>query len=77
MHIQNQEMHKLIVFFVFNYVFDWNNVILLEDIVSGKRKKTNSTISLFESQGVALEDIAIGFRLFQKANKENVGLELN
>ena len=57
--------------------FDWNNVILLEDIVSGKRKKTNSTISLFESQGVALEDIAIGFRLFQKANKENVGTELN
>ena len=57
--------------------FDWSNVLLLEDIVSGKKKGSNEGISLFESQGVALEDIAIGFRLFQKSNKENVGTELN
>ncbi len=57
--------------------FDWSNVLLLEDIVSGKIKRSNENISLFESQGIALEDIAIGFKLLQKANNENIGTELS
>ena len=57
--------------------FDWSNVVLLEDIVSGKIKRSNENISLFESQGIALEDIAIGFKLLQKANNENIGTELS
>ena len=48
--------------------FNWDKVSLLEDIVAGKKNVSQGGISLFESQGVALEDIAIAYRLLQKSN---------
>ena len=56
--------------------FDWDNVYALDDVVSGKKNTSEDDISLFESQGVALEDIAVAYRLLQKSNKENQGINL-
>lgn len=56
----------------------WEKVIDLAHIVSGRQKGRQSPeqITLFESQGIALEDIAIGAHLHQLAEEKGIGLSL-
>ncbi|MFW6174903.1 MAG: ornithine cyclodeaminase family protein, partial [Chloroflexota bacterium] len=56
----------------------WERVLHLGDVVSGKHpgRTSDSQITLFESQGVAMEDIAVAHRVYQKAREQGVGTEL-
>ena len=57
----------------------WQSVIPLADVVGGARKGRNSDrdITLFESQGVALEDISVAHYVYEKALEAGVGLKLS
>ncbi|MEE2884090.1 MAG: ornithine cyclodeaminase family protein [Chloroflexota bacterium] len=56
----------------------WEQVIELSHIVSGRLKgrQSQEQVTLFESQGIALEDIAVGVRLHQLAVEKGIGLSL-
>jgi len=60
-------------------VIGWENVDELSDILVGKSvgRMSDTDITLFESQGVALEDIVVGARLYQLAREKGVGLEIS
>lgn len=58
--------------------FSWQKVVELADVVAGRypgRVKPEE-ITLFESQGVALEDVALARRLLDKAHAEGVRREV-
>ena len=56
----------------------WDNVVSLGAIVAGKIKsrKAATDITLFKSLGVAIEDVALAARAYEKALALGVGLEL-
>lgn len=56
----------------------WDSVASLADVVSGRVPGRNSPsdITLFESQGVAMEDVAVAERLYRMAKEQNVGTEM-
>jgi len=56
----------------------WDQVNELGDIVAGSipGRRTDDEITLFESQGVAMEDIAVAARVYERAIEEGVGEEL-
>ena len=58
--------------------FTWGSAIPLCDVVAGKvnPRANDSDITLFESLGVAIEDIAVAERVYQMAIKQGVGLTL-
>jgi ornithine cyclodeaminase/alanine dehydrogenase-like protein (mu-crystallin family) len=58
--------------------FNWDSCQRLCDVVSGKvtGRQTESDITLFESLGVALEDIAVAERVYRLASSQGVGLDL-
>ncbi|MBN4064984.1 ornithine cyclodeaminase family protein, partial [Dehalococcoides mccartyi] len=58
--------------------FAWESLIQLDRIVGGLRSGRNSAddITLFESQGVAFEDIAVCGRLYNMALERGIGVEL-
>ena len=58
--------------------FRWNMVHELQDVVAGRVKGRASTqaITLFESMGVALEDIAAAQLVYHKAKEQGIGQEL-
>ena len=51
----------------------------LGDVISGKAPGRSSAdeITLFNSVGIALQDLAIGSLLVQRARANNIGLELD
>ncbi|MFQ5912014.1 MAG: ornithine cyclodeaminase family protein [Nitrospinota bacterium] len=53
----------------------WERVEELGEIVAGKRpgRESDDQITLFCSQGLALEDVVVGRRLFDRAESEGVG----
>lgn len=53
----------------------WESVVPLSSVVAAKSHGRRSTdeITLFESQGIALEDLAVGCRLLEMAEEQNVG----
>ena len=58
--------------------FSWQRVAELADVVAGRypgRVKPEE-ITLFESQGIALEDVALAERLLQKARAAGAGREM-
>ena len=59
--------------------FNWDSCVRLCDVVSGKvpGRQTESDITLFESLGVALEDIAVAERVYRLASSQGVGLDLS
>jgi ornithine cyclodeaminase/alanine dehydrogenase-like protein (mu-crystallin family) len=59
-------------------IWDWENVWELGQIVTGQiRGRTASNqITLYESQGIALEDVAVADFIFQQAMANGVGKEL-
>ena len=58
-------------------LFRWQQAHELKEVVAGrvKRPKANS-ITLFESQGLAIEDIAVAMFLYKRAREAGLGQEL-
>ena len=58
--------------------FRWNMVTELQDVVGGriKARASNDSITLFESMGIGLEDIAAAQLVYKKAIEQGVGVEL-
>jgi ornithine cyclodeaminase/alanine dehydrogenase-like protein (mu-crystallin family) len=58
--------------------FRWDMAHELRDLVSGKvpGRPSEQSITLFESMGVALEDIAAAQLVFRKAVEQGIGVEL-
>ena len=57
---------------------DWGSVRPLSDIVGGLApgRASSEEITLFESQGVALEDLAVACRVLERARQRGIGIEL-
>jgi alanine dehydrogenase len=56
---------------------DWGDVVLLSDLVSGKTiERTPSTITQFNSLGVATEDLAAAAFVMERAKEQGIGVEL-
>ncbi len=57
----------------------WEQVVNLGEIVAGVHpgRTDESQITLFESQGVAMEDIAVGKRVLDLARERGIGTELS
>ncbi|HCV28024.1 MAG TPA: ornithine cyclodeaminase family protein [Dehalococcoidia bacterium] len=57
----------------------WEQVINLGDIIAGNNpgRTDASQVTLFESQGVAMEDIAVGKRVLDMALERGIGTELS
>mgnify|MGYP001468291758 CR=1 FL=1 len=58
--------------------FRWEMAYELKDLASGKLTYSNNgdSITLFESQGIALEDVATAAHVYRKALVQNVGQKL-
>ena len=56
----------------------WGNVVELADIVVGRAsgRDSDEEITLFESQGIALEDVAVGIHIYRLARERGVGREI-
>jgi ornithine cyclodeaminase/alanine dehydrogenase-like protein (mu-crystallin family) len=57
---------------------DWDDVVELGDIVSGKvagRERATDT-TLFESQGLAIEDVAVGRKVYELGRARGLGAPL-
>jgi len=56
----------------------WDSILELGQIVTGEKKgrTSPSDITLFESQGIGMEDVAVAAHIFAKAKSEGVGVEL-
>ena len=59
-------------------VIRWDDVRELGEVVAGRRpgRTGPEQITLFESQGVAMEDIAVAVRLVARARERRVGTEI-
>ena len=53
----------------------WNHVRNLSDVVTGHiaGRASDDDITLFESQGLAIEDIAVGIRVYRMAQERGLG----
>ena len=59
-------------------IFDWSRAVDLADVVTGRATGRNNrdSIVLFESVGLALEDVALGAMVLEQARAQKVGREL-
>ena len=58
--------------------FVWHRVVELQDVVGGRvnGRPSPEAITLFESQGIGIEDIAAGAYVLRKAREQGIGQEL-
>ena len=58
--------------------FRWDMVHELRDVVSGRvpGRPSDQSLTLFESMGIALEDIAAAQLVYRKAKEQGLGQEL-
>ncbi|NQW20951.1 MAG: ornithine cyclodeaminase family protein [Chloroflexi bacterium] len=58
--------------------FAWESLVRLDQIVAGLRtaRYSDDDVTLFESQGVAFEDLAVCGRLYEMALERGIGTEL-
>ena len=56
----------------------WEEVIELGDVVVGKSpgRQHEGEITLFESQGIAIEDVAVGRRVYELGQARGLGARL-
>ena len=56
----------------------WDAVHELSEVVAGKvnGRRTEQDITLFKSLGLAIEDVAVGSLVYERARKEGVGTEI-
>ena len=59
-------------------LFRWSMARELKELISGRAagRPEDGSITLFESQGVAIEDVAAGLHVYHKARERGVGEEL-
>ena len=58
-------------------VFRWSEAVELKDVVSGRITRPSSdAITLFESQGIGIEDVACCAVVLRKAREKGIGTEL-
>ena len=59
-------------------IIRWEQVINLSEVVGGKVKGRNTAedITLFESQGLAVEDLTTGMRVYNVARERGIGQQL-
>ena len=59
-------------------VLRWEDVYELGEVVAGKRpgRLRHDAVTLFESQGVAMEDVAVAARLVARARERQAGREI-
>ena len=60
-------------------VISWEQVRNLSDVI-GRRtpgRINSEDITLFESQGLALEDIAVGARVYELARQQGIGKDVS
>ena len=57
----------------------WEQVRSLSEVVAGRTpgRTGDADITLFDSQGVALEDVAIGIKVYELAKERRVGREIS
>ncbi len=60
-------------------VITWDQVVELGDIVAGKHRGRPSpeAITIFESQGLAMQDVAVGMRVLELARAQSLGREID
>ncbi len=60
-------------------LFDWARAVNLADVVAGRAvgRKTADSIALFKSVGMAIEDVALGGLLLDRAAADGAGTILN
>jgi len=60
-------------------ILNWNRILELGDVVTerAKPRTESSQISLFKSQGLALEDVAVAAEVYRCASNENIGKSLD
>jgi len=58
--------------------FAWDSIVQLDSIIAGLRtaRSDEGDITLFESQGVAFEDLAVCARLYRLAMEQGIGTRL-
>ncbi|MGD9721347.1 MAG: ornithine cyclodeaminase family protein [Pirellulales bacterium] len=56
-------------------IFDWPRAVNLADVVTGRAtgRNTRDSIALFKSVGLALEDVALGGKVLERARQHGVG----
>ena len=59
--------------------FRWENAVDLKDVVSGRvaGRPSPDSVTLFESQGLAIEDVAAGMHVYRKALAANAAREID
>ena len=59
-------------------LLEWDSVVELGQVVSGQLNVRDSfdDITLFESQGIALEDVAVAAHVYKRAKQEGIGVTL-
>jgi ornithine cyclodeaminase/alanine dehydrogenase-like protein (mu-crystallin family) len=60
-------------------VFRWEAAVELRDVVSGRvaGRPSADAITLFESQGLAVEDVAAAMHIYRKALERGVGRQVD
>ncbi|MDE0474596.1 MAG: ornithine cyclodeaminase family protein [Gammaproteobacteria bacterium] len=58
--------------------FRWENAVELRDVVAGRAagRPSPEAITLFESQGLAMEDVTVGMHVYRKALEAGIGREV-
>ncbi len=56
----------------------WRDVLELSDVVSGKTagRKSDAEITLFKSNGIAIEDVVVAGRIYELAKQKGIGREV-
>jgi ornithine cyclodeaminase/alanine dehydrogenase len=56
----------------------WRDVLELADVVSGKvpGRKSDSEITLFKSNGIAVEDVVVAGKIYELAGQKGIGREI-
>lgn len=59
-------------------ILDWSRAVELADVVTGRAtgRNTRDSIALFKSVGLAIEDVALGGKLLERAREQGIGREL-
>ncbi|HZR97564.1 MAG TPA: ornithine cyclodeaminase family protein [Chloroflexota bacterium] len=60
-------------------IVEWDQLVELADVVAGtgRRRTSRDEITLFESQGLGLEDVATAMRVYERARAESIGQDLD
>ncbi|MEZ6070395.1 MAG: ornithine cyclodeaminase family protein [Pirellulales bacterium] len=59
-------------------IFDWSQAVNLADVLTGRAvgRRRHESITVFKSVGVALEDVALGAKIYELAKQRGLGTPL-